>query len=267
MADKNHNPTLRVLNILQSLAENRGGITLTEIARLIDSPKSTLVPILNTMREQGFIHFDSQTSRYQLGIKSYTTGVSYLNEMSALQFIRSEMQRVVKKCAETCQMGLEDHGEVLYVAIEEPDTHNRLRLASSIGQRLPMYCTALGKVLLSAKDPEELAALYPDALTAFTKNTITEINKLRNSLADVAKNGYAIDDAEIQDDLKCVAVPLLKHSQIVGAVSVSFPLYRTTDERFDLALHALLELQNNIRTYLETNDVDVSNLVLHSSST
>lgn len=266
MPESSHKPTMRVLSILQALADNNQGLTLTEIARTIDSPKSTIFPVLNTMREEGFIYLDSKTSLYALGIKSYCVGAAYINNMNALQFIRSEMRRVVDSCGETCQFGIKDGSEVLYVVIEEPDVPNRFHLASSVGQRLPLYCTALGKVLLVGNGMGALDQLYPGKLKSFTKNTVTNTAKLEHILREVAQNGYAIDDSEVQDDLRCIAAPMYKGDQIVAAVSVSFPIYRASDQKFQIAKQALFDMQENVKCYLEANNVDPASLMFNIST-
>ena len=141
-----HNPTIRVLNILETLASNPEGLTLTEIAEAIKSPKSTIMPIIHTMADRKFIFFNEKTYTYTIGINSFCVGSSYSSNMNALQFIKSEMEYVVKKTDEICQMGILDGNNVLYVA--KVDSTNPIRILSSVGKKLPAYCTALGLSLI-----------------------------------------------------------------------------------------------------------------------
>ena len=108
MKNKEHNPTLRVLNILETLASNPEGLTLTQIAEIINSPKSTILPIIHTMANRKFIFFNEKTYTYTIGISSFCVGSSYTSNMNALQFIKSEMEYVIKKTHETCHMGILD---------------------------------------------------------------------------------------------------------------------------------------------------------------
>ena len=171
MKNTEHNPTLRVLNILETLASNPEGLTLTQIAEVINSPKSTILPIIHTMANKKFIFFNEKTYTYTIGINSFCVGSSYTSNTNALQFIKSEMEYVVKKTDEICQMGILEGGDVLYVA--KVDSTNPIRILSSVGKKLPAYCTALGKAMLFNFSKEELNNFYPNGLKAYTKNTIT----------------------------------------------------------------------------------------------
>ena len=100
MAKIEHRPTARVLNILELLAANQEGLTLTEIAEAIDAPKSSVLPLIHTMAQRKFIFFDVHTYKYSIGIGSFCVGSAYTSNMNALQFIKSEMKYIVKKTNE-----------------------------------------------------------------------------------------------------------------------------------------------------------------------
>lgn len=255
MGNAEHMPTLRVLRILEQLADHPQGLTLTEIARGIGSPKSTVVPIIGTLRASKYVFFNPQTTRYSIGIAAFSTGSAYVSNMSSLQFIRSEMRYVVQQSGEICQFGVLDNNKVLYVAIEEPMAS--FRLVSSVGKRLPLYCTAIGKSLICNMSISEVRALYPDGLASFTGNTITDFNVLEKELEDIRQRGYvAIERGEISPDLTCVSVPLFKGDEIIAAVSISVPTFRTTDEKLEQGKALLLGMQKKVKNYLEVHDIN-----------
>ena len=153
-----HRATLRVLAILDALAANQKGLTMAEICRELDAPKSSLFPILHTMADTEYIAYDEDTLRYSIGLRAYLLGKAFDRGAMGLPLIEGEMRRVVDTCNETCQAGTLDHGRVLYIA--RVDSPQRIRLSSEIGKTLPAHCTAIGKAILSQlSDAEAIGSL------------------------------------------------------------------------------------------------------------
>ena len=246
MKKNEHRPTERVLDILEVLSSNTEGLTLTEIATAIEAPKSSILPVVHTMCSRKFIFMDKNTSKYTIGISSYYIGKSYSSSKNVLEFIKSEMRYIVKKSGEICQLGILDGNKVLY--IEKVDSDEPIRLISSIGKRLPAYCTSIGKSLLINKTLNELKA--------FTQNTITDFEKLEKELIEAKTNGYAIEKSEINDYTSCISIPLLKDSKAIASLSVSIPTFRFSDEKFELIKNILLEVRFKIETFFKENDID-----------
>ena len=246
MKNKEHNPTLRVLNILETLASNPEGLTLTQIAEIINSPKSTILPIIHTMANRKFIFFNEKTYTYTIGISSFCVGSSYTSNMNALQFIKSEMEYVVKKTDEICQMGILDGGEVLYVA--KVDSTNPIRILSSVGKKLPAYCTALGKAMLFNYSKEELNNLYPEGFKAYTKNTITDFDILYKQLEEIKQTKVATE---------------YNNNKIIASISVSTPSFRLTQEKSEQIISYLLNAKNKIEIFFKEHDINDSQLILN----
>jgi IclR family KDG regulon transcriptional repressor len=136
MAYSQHKPTLRVLDIMQSLASaNDEGLTLTEIATKIQVPKSTIVPIIHTLRDRDFIEQKSN-GRYVIGISMFLIGSASLQNIGLLDVFKKEMKEIVYKTSETCQLGILVNGDVLYLAKE--DSAEPIRLVSFVGK--PVCC-------------------------------------------------------------------------------------------------------------------------------
>ena len=180
MPSNQHRPTERVLDILELLSTNPDGMTLTQLSRALNAPKSSIMPLVHTMTSRKFIYQHKDTSRYCMGIAAYSVGSSYTNTKNALEFIQSEMKYIVSQSNETCQLGIQVRSNLLYIAKE--DSAEPLRLVSYVGKQIPLYCTAIGRALLAQKTKDEIRALYPDGLTAFTKNTITDWEELFREL-------------------------------------------------------------------------------------
>lgn len=235
-----HKPTERVLNILNLLSVNTDGLTLTEISKAISVPKSTLFPILQTMTDMNYIRLGKDSFRYKLGISTFCIGSSYSQDEYMLQFVKSIMKNVVTEIKELCQMGVLEGNNVLYVLKEEPEVGMDIRIISRVGKRLPAYCTALGKALLSNHDIEEVKKLYPKGLVPYTENTITDFDTLNHQLAAIREEHIAKEYEEITTGLCCYAVPLESKGNIIAALSVSIPKFRATKENLNLVSELLL---------------------------
>lgn len=260
MKNIEHNPTLRVLNILETLASNPEGLTLTQISEIINSPKSTILPIIHTMANKKFIFFNEKTYTYTIGINSFCVGSSYTSNMNALQFIKSEMEYVVKKTDEICQMGILEGGDVLYVA--KVDSTNPIRILSSVGKKLPAYCTALGRAMLFNLEVEDLRKLYPEGLKAFTKNTITDFSVLYSQLSNVKKTQVATEYGEVNEQSSCISVPLINNNKVIAAISVSTPSFRLTQDKSTQIIECLLNAKKQIEVFFKEHDIHDSQLIL-----
>lgn len=260
LENKEHNPTIRVLKILEVLASNPKGLNLTEISENIESPKSTIFPIVQTMVKRKFLFFNENTYNYTIGINLFCIGSAYTSNMNAVDFIKSEMRYIVDNTNEICQMGILDRGEVLYVA--KIDCNNPIHILSHVGKRLPAYCTALGKAMICNKTLDELKNLYPDGLTKYTKNTITDINILFEELKNTRKTMIASENEEINKDIGCIAVPLSKDNNIISAISVSIPSFRMTEEKNNIIKNILLESKFRIEKFFKENNIDKNQLTI-----
>ncbi|MBU3113189.1 IclR family transcriptional regulator [Clostridium lacusfryxellense] len=260
MQESEHRPTARVLNILELLATNSDGLTLTEISQAIGAPKSSIFPVIRTMAQRKFIFSDKNTSKYTIGVAAFSAGSSYTSDMNVLQFIQIEMKYVVKKSGEICQLGILDRDMVLYVA--KADSDEAIRLVSYVGKRLPLYCTAIGKILISRKSISEIKALYPDGLKSYTKNTITDFNVLEKTLIEIRETNIAYEQEEITEHIHCISVPLFKGDDIVAGLSVSIPSFRMGPQKSELIKSLLVETRSKIEAFFRENDIDTNSLTI-----
>jgi DNA-binding IclR family transcriptional regulator len=187
-------------------------------------------------------------------------GVNYIPDKTAYQFITAEMEHVAAQTSEICQMGILDQGQVFYIA--KVDSKEDIRIASFVGKRLPAYCTALGKAMLSSKTTAELQALYPNGLTPCTQHTVTGFSELERQLQTVNVRGYAYEKGETTDQIECFAVPLCKNKVIFAAISVSVPSFRATTEKNELICSVLMQTRSRIEDYINTNDIAIDTLLL-----
>lgn len=255
-AFEEHRSTSRVLDVLELLAgADEAGYTLTELAERIGAPKSSLFPLVHTLRTRRFLQLDEGTGRYTIGLAAFAVGTVFLNSHSLMEHIRNEMRSVALRCNEICQMGVPDGTQVLYVMKE--DSPNPIQLISHVGKRLPMYCTSLGKAILMGYSQAQLEGLFPDSssLRPMTPNTIVNRDQLFRQLEEMRATGFASELAESNESICCQAVPLTLEGRTVAALSVSIPLFRCDDEKIALARQCLSEAKQNIEALLPQPDM------------
>jgi DNA-binding IclR family transcriptional regulator len=151
--------------------------------------------------------------------------------MGLLRQAKPILDKMVSDCNETCYVAIFKEGYVVYLDTVETDM--TVRVVSRVGSRLPSYCTAAGKVYLANMSEEEISEILPDEeFKAYTPATIKNRSQLREELARVAEQGYAIDREELDLGVNCVAAPIRDYTRrIVGSISISGPTMRLGEER------------------------------------
>lgn len=242
---ESHRSTVRVLDILELMAQdNFTAYTLGEISIALDAPKSSLFPIVHTLSHRGYLNYDSNTFRYNLGFKAFEVGMKYANHTGINDDILSEMQNIVKVCSESCNYAELNGGDAL--CLMKVDSLEAIRMFSSPGRRMPAYSTAIGKAMLFYKTKEEICELYPNGLIPVTDKTITDMDVLMKQLDEIRKTEIATESEENALMIRCVAVPIKKGNNIVAALSVAVPIFRFTDDKEKLIIELLNEARKRI---------------------
>ena len=251
MSQEQHRATARVLDILEKLASSAEGLTLTELAQHLEAPKSSLFPIVHTLEERRYIRQERGTGRYTMGLSALILGAAFSSD-GGLEPIVRVMRDVVEKCQETCQLGILDKGDVLYV--EKVDSTEAIRMISWVGNRLPANGTAIGKALLSGLENQAVRALYIKGLSQLTPQTITDIDVLLEQLDEVRLRGIATEHEESTPQLACWAVPLCRRGSVFAALSVSVPLFRCDENKILQVCQCLVEAKKEIEQLAEICD-------------
>ncbi|MEW8958638.1 HTH-type transcriptional regulator XynR [Moorella humiferrea] len=230
----------KALTILDLLAAHQGDMSLGEIARALDLPKSTLHGLLATLRDFGYLEQSPFDGRYRLGVRLFEIGNIVANNWDVRKVAAPHIQKLVDELEETVHLVVLDKGEVLY--IDKRESRQSLRIVSQVGMRLPAHCTGVGKVLLAYLHPSEVKRIIATkGLARYTRHTITDPRQLEAELAKIREMGYAVDNEEIMDSLRCVAAPIRNHNgKVCAAVSVSGPVARLEGEKFRLAVEQVV---------------------------
>lgn len=246
----------RALSILEALANgNRKGLGVTRLAQKTGLHKSTVHRLIGTLLSKGYIEKDLESDNYKLGMKILLLGSAILDNMDLRTIARPYIQKLLNITKETVHLSVLDKYEAVYIdKFESPDS--RIRLNSQIGKRVPLHCTAVGKILLLGYGGEELQEYVErKGLNKFTKNTITTLEELNRELATVATNGYAIDDVEFEEGIRCVAAPIYDRTgNIIAALSVSGPVINVTTKRLPYIIEVLVAHAKEISYQLGKNN-------------
>lgn len=252
---KTHQPTMRVLKILECIDENTNGINLTDIAKATGSPKSTIYPILNTLVENKYIKYNNE-SKYQIGFKAFQLGLSYSGNLGNIELIRNEMQDIVESCKEICQLGMLDRDQVYYLAKVDPN--QPIKVLSYVGKYMPAYCTGLGKALLSFLSKSEIEKLYDGyEFERFTENTITNCKDLLEEVESVREKGFAYDNQEAMIHASCIAVPINTEKGSKLALSVTYPMFRCSEEKIENIKKMLKEKSILIEEIIKIHKIEI----------
>lgn len=217
----------RALSILQLLAEESSdGLALTEISRRLGLNQSTCHHLLSTLRVRRFVSQDEESRRYRLGIKAVEVGQAAMQQVDLVRVALPQMEELMASVQENVNLVVLDNDSVVYVAQVPCD--RTVRMFTRIGERAPLHCTGVGKVLLAGLPKEERSNLIDRLeLPRFTAATICDGDLLKQELEQVATRGYAMDREEREEDVTCIAAPLRDYSgEVVAGVSISAPSSR-----------------------------------------
>jgi DNA-binding IclR family transcriptional regulator len=216
----------RALSIIDALAGDGPDASLMELSAKLHLHKSTVHRLLMILERHRIVERQPHTGRYQLGLKLFELGSVAIARFNIRDRTRLHLQRLVLEVDETVHLCVLDAGEVLYLDKIEPS--RSVRMASRIGRRTAVHCSAVGKVIL-AHLPEREAdqILEQRGLPRHTPKTIVTMADLKADLKITLRRGYAIDNEEAEEGLRCVAAAILgRNGRPLGAISTSAPSFR-----------------------------------------
>ncbi len=213
----------RTLAILETLANHREPISLTLLSVKLGLNISTVHRLLNTLIVAGFVEQEPNQGHYRLGLKTFEIGNAALYNLDIRSIAKPYLKELVDRCSETANLSVLNHGDVVY--IDQVESPNIVKMFAQPGTRGPAYCTASGKVLLAALTPVEVNQIIKETkFFKYTDSTITDPELLKEEIAKVRQQNYAIDFGELEEGVQCVAAPIRNHEgKTIAAISVSGP--------------------------------------------
>lgn len=227
----------RCLKVIGILSDHPAGLKLTEISRLLDLHPSSVHHLVSTLVPHDYISQDPDTKKYSLGFRFLEISRKILNNMDIRRIANRHLEVLRRKCQEAVHLAVLRGDKVVY--IDKRDTPSGLSLATYVGFATDAHAAAGGKVLLAGLNDEAVKDIYKKkSLKAYSKNTITGLPALMEELARIRKQGYAIDNEEYYEGVRCVAAPVRSGDQVVASISVTGSIFTMTQDRIEKELTA-----------------------------
>lgn len=230
----------RALRVLGHFGPEREVLGVTALASALGLHKSTVHRLLLTLEQEGFVR-RVDTGQYALTwrLLEIAAAIPVRNEVRDLSL--RHLSSLAEKTGESAHLAILFGDEVLY--IEKVESPRALRMPSRVGVRVPLHCTALGKVLLAGQSEADVRRiLFSAPLAALGPRTVTDPVELLSRIDKVKLQGYAIDYEEIEEGLMCIAAPIRDagDGEYVAAISIAGPLSRV-DTRIEQHVAVLRE--------------------------
>jgi DNA-binding IclR family transcriptional regulator len=215
----------RGLRLLHLFSQYSRGLTAKQVAGLSRLPVSTVHRFLANLVTAGFLSCDVDGT-YHLGIACFAIGQAAVGQLDIRRLSLPYLRELNHQTRETIHLTVRHGMSAVYV--EKLDSPEPLRIHSRIGAAVPLYCTAVGKVMLAYMPEEEQERILPEiAIKRLTANTVGNLQELKTELYRVRKNGYACDLEEHEMHIRCMAAPIWDHNGTVqSSVSITAPVVR-----------------------------------------
>jgi DNA-binding IclR family transcriptional regulator len=237
--------TIKVFQVLETLCEGKAA-GVTELSNQFDIKPSSMHRFLLVLTKLGYVQKNASTGKYFATLKIFQLGVSVRNKLSLISIARPYMEELGEMLNETVNIAVFAQNNVVVIdRVQSPVT---LPTNIIVGQHLPAYCTAFGKVFLAAMSAKELGRyLKAVTLKPITAQTITQAQALREELKKISKNGYAIDNRELDENIRCLSSPVRDESgQVVAALSFSGPTSRVNMVRLKTFIKTMTDITEEI---------------------
>jgi DNA-binding IclR family transcriptional regulator len=227
------------IRLLEYFTNDRPEWGVSELSERSGLCKSNVHSFLTTYVALGYME-RTPTDKYALGMKFLRLAHVISKKKGYRELIYPCIQAIAQRCNETVYYAQRNENQVVYMDVAYPD--NAIITRSMMGEIAPLYCTGLGKAILAAMQDEEIWPLMEFPLQSYTEATITAKEELKNQLRQIRQAGYAIDDMEHEYGVKCVAKAVSGfNGRLIGAISVSGPSLRFSEERISFFVSVLNE--------------------------
>lgn len=239
----------RGLSLIEFLSDYPNGCPLAKIAQETGLNKSTSHRLLNSLRALGYVTNAPSPGSYRLTSKFISVGYKVYSSLNIIHISAPHMERLNLDSGDTVNLSAREGNSAILIYKLEPTT-GMLKTRSYIGQRLSLYCSGMGKILL-AFSPEPYLEKYWEEESAsiirYTSNTIVSINAMRHELVRIRDEKVSIDREENEIGICCIAAPIFGiHNRVDYSLSISLPTTRLDDERKIKLARDVLETANII---------------------
>ena len=246
----------RGLTIVQKVALSKQPVSLGELAEILEIDRSSAFRLAQTLRRRGFLACPAGRKDYILGPAMWTLSHGYDWSNMLVRVAHAELKALANELNETAHLAVREGKSALF--IDSAHANHVIVVSGQTGELVPLYCTAHGKALLADADERELRSQFGSGpLTKHSGNTITSMKALVQECADIHARGFATDEGEYSEGIRCVAAPIrLQDGVIVGSIGISAPDSRFLKERYPAYGKKVMKVAAAIAALLEKSDVD-----------
>lgn len=244
-------PTMRLFALLEVIASKDQFFSLQELSEETQLPKPTLHRMLQQLETAGLLQRSVDGRHYGTGVRLRRLAEKLLLNDVSHGARHAVLRHLVEEVGESCNLTALSGSEVIY--LDRVETAAPLRFYLQPGSRVPVHCSASGKIFLSEMTPSQRQRLLAHApLEAFTPKTLTQMEQLEQEIKQIKRQGFALDNEEFLPGLLCVAMLVPNASGRSNlCVAVQAPIMRlTVDKAMQLLtpLHRAAEALSRIET-------------------
>jgi DNA-binding IclR family transcriptional regulator len=220
------------LDVLEYLADTRArSLRISEIARALGISRTRVFRVLKTLEHRHYVRSDPETSGYRLGLKCLKISEQVRAQTDVRREAEPFLLELAKKSGDTAVLVVLDGDKAVDIASYQGD--HVLQAAVRIGERHPLHIGASNKILLAHLPPQEQERIIQQAeFVRYTDKTITCPDKLRQCLAQIREDGYAVDEESFELGVYAIGAPVYDHAnRVVAGISVTTPRTRYDPER------------------------------------
>lgn len=246
----------RGLTILEAVAKSSNPVSLGELTELMEIDRSSVFRLAGTLKRRGFLAYPAGRKDYILGPSLWRLAHKYDWGNMLIKVSHEELKLLAIETKETAQLAVREGKQALF--IDSAAANQVISVSGRIGELTPLHCTAHGKALLADFTMAELEAVFGnDTLPPHTKRTVASIKQLGKICGETKAQGYATDDEEFMEGVRCVAAPIrAEDGQIIGAIGISAPLSRFPEERYRICGRHVSKVAAQISAILNNQTSD-----------
>ncbi|MEM7293503.1 MAG: IclR family transcriptional regulator [Pseudomonadota bacterium] len=242
---------LRALSVLEIVSRENRILNIAELETLSGLPRATVYRIVDKLVKEDYLY-------RQIGGRGITVGhkllslAQHIMGSDSVRMVRHEiLTRLVERVGETCNLSVPDGSQMMY--LDRVEAHWPLRLHMPVGTRVPMHCTANGKLFLAyLNEDEQREKIASLTLEKQGDNTITEPKVLVKELQKIREQGYSTDNEELFSGMIAVSVPILNaRRKMIAGVAVTAPIARMSIDDALVHIPALQDAAGELSNYLE----------------
>lgn len=222
----------RGLSILEAVADSSDPVPLKHLTALLGIDRSSVFRLANTLKRRRFLASPSGRKDYILGPSIWRLSRKFGQNM-LITFCRDQLRGLSSKTGETAHLAIREGRHALFIDHCAP-TNRVVTVLGQTGELVPLHCSAHGKALLADMGLAELKALFESStLPAHTERTIRSVVELAKACKQISSRGFAIDDGEDAEEVRCVAAPIRdEEGAVVASIGISAPMTRFPITRY-----------------------------------